>query len=210
MSRLRILGRTSSINVRKVLWTAAETGLPFEHEHSWAASRDVRSPEFLALNPNGLVPVLVCDDGVLWESNTICRYLARKAGRTDLLPDEPFARAEVEKWMDWQATELNTAWRAAFLALVRRSPEFVDDPQAIDRSVEQWNAAMLLLERQLSATGAYAAGAGFTLADVVLGLSLQRWLLTPMSRPSTPALMAYRERLLARPAVRTWIRPETP
>jgi glutathione S-transferase len=177
---VRILGRTSSINVRKVLWAAAETGVAFDHEAEWAGERDTRSAEFLALNPNGLVPVLVGDEGVLWESNTICRYLAARAVRTDLLPAEAFARAEVETWMDWQATELNAAWRVAFLALVRRSPEFMDDQRAIERSIEQWNGLMLLLERRLVETGAYVIGAGFTLADIGLGLSLQRWLLTPI------------------------------
>lgn len=207
---LRILGRTSSINVRKVLWTAAETGVAFEHEDDWAATRDTGSAAFLALNPNGLVPVLIGDEGVLWESNTICRYLAARAGRTDLLPATPFARAEVEKWMDWQASELNTAWRPAFMALVRRSPEFAEAHDAVAQSIEQWNRLMLLLERRLAETGAYAAGADFTLADVVLGLSLQRWLLTPMPRPSTPALSDYRRRLQARPAASAWIDPETP
>lgn len=207
---LRILGRPTSINVRKVLWAAAECGLAFEHEPEWAASRDVRSAEFLALNPNGLVPVLVCDDGVLWESNAICRYLAGRAGRTDLLPAEPHPRAEVEKWMDWQASELNGAWRAAFLGLVRRHPDHVGDEVAIARSAAQWNGLMLLLERRLAETGACVAGAGFTLADVVLGLSLQRWLLTPIARPQTPALLAYRQRLQARPAARTWIDPDVP
>lgn len=207
---LRILGRTSSINVRKALWTAAETGVAFVHETEWAAERNPRSAEFLALNPNGLVPVLVGDEGVLWESNTICRYLAARAGRTDLLPAAPFARAAVETWMDWQATELNTAWRAAFLARVRLSPEFIDDRRAVERSIEQWNGLMLLLERRLAETGAYVAGPGFTLADIGLGLSLQRWLLTPMPRPATPALLAYRERLQARPAAKASIDPTTP
>lgn len=207
---LRILGRPTSINVRKVLWTAAEAGLPFTHEPEWAASRDVKSAEFLALNPNGLIPVLVSDDGVLWESNTICRYLAAKAQRTDLLPAEPFARAEVEKWMDWQAGDLNGAWRAAFLGLVRRHPDYVGDAEAIARSAAQWSELMLLLERRLAATGAYVAVAGFTLADVVVGLSLQRWLLTPIARPPTPALLAYRARLQARPAAQAWIDPDVP
>jgi glutathione S-transferase len=107
---LRILGRTSSINVRKALWTAHECGLPFVQEPEWAAERSSREPAFLALNPNGLVPVLITEGGVLWESNTIARYLAGLAGRDDLLPAAPFARAEVERWMDWQATELNRAW----------------------------------------------------------------------------------------------------
>jgi glutathione S-transferase len=207
---LRILGRTSSINVRKVLWTAAETGAAFVHEDDWAASRDTSSAAFLALNPNGLVPVLIGDEGALWESNTICRYLAARADRTDLLPATPFARAEVERWMDWQASDLNAAWRFAFMGLVRRSPEFAEDREAIARSIEQWNQLMLLLERRLAETGAYAAGADFTLADVVLGLSLQRWLLTPMPRPATPALLDYRERLRARPAASAWLDLQTP
>ncbi|WP_374470757.1 glutathione S-transferase family protein [Phenylobacterium sp.] len=206
----RILGRFSSINVRKVLWTAAETGLPFNHEPEWADSSDTRAPEFLALNPNGLVPVLVADEGVLWESNAICRYLAARASRSDLLPEAPFARAEVERWMDWQATELNSAWRPAFMALVRgaQGPEY--GAEMVERSTVRWNALMLMLEARLAQTGAYAAGAAFTLADVVLGLSLQRWLLTPMPRPDTPALLAYRARLQDRPAARGWMGPEVP
>jgi glutathione S-transferase len=205
---MRILGRTSSLNVRKVIWTAAEAGLAFEQEAEWAGARDTRSPEFLALNPNGLVPVLISDKGVLWESNTICRYLAGRANRTDLLPAAPFARAAVETWMDWQASELNSAWRAAFLSRVRGSPEF--DAAAVARSIEQWNGLMSILERRLAETGAFVAGADFTLADIVLGLSLQRWLLTPIPRPPSPALLAWRERIQARAAAQAWIDPATP
>lgn len=207
---VRILGRSTSINVRKVLWTAAETGLQFVHENEWALSKDTQSPEFRALNPNGLIPVLICEDGKLWESNTICRYLAAKAGRTDLLPDTPFARAAVEKWMDWQVAELNGAWRAAYLALVRKNPDYMDDQAAIARSTERWNAAMLMLERHLAEGDGYVVGDGFTLADVVIGLSLQRWLLTPIVRPSTPVLIAYRRRLQSRPAVKAWIPADMP
>ena len=214
---LRLLGRLGSINVRKAMWTAREAGMwtareagiGLVHETEWGAERDLRSPEFRALNPNCQVPVLVSGDLVLWESNTICRYLAARAGRTDLLPTEPGARAEVEKWMDWQATDLNGAWRTAFMALVRQSPDYCGDSAAIARSIAQWNALMLLLEARIDETRAYAAGESFTLADIVLGLSLQRWLLTPISRPPTPQLDAYRERLLARPAVRD-LDPATP
>lgn len=204
---LRVLGRTSSINVRKVLWTAAEAGVAIAHEDAWAGERPTSDPGFLTLNPNGLVPVLVTERGPLWESNTICRYLAGLAGRDDLLPREPFARAEVEKWMDWQASELNAAWRPAFMALVRGAPAPADE---IERSVSAWNGLMLRLEQRIAETGAYAAGDRFTLADVVLGLSLQRWLLTPTPRPPTPALLAYRARLQARPAAQAWVSPDTP
>ena len=114
---LKILGRTSSINVRKVLWTCAELSRDFEREDWGSGFRPTQDPAFLALNPNALVPVLIENEGdgdfVLWESNTICRYLAAKAARDDLLPASPRDRAEVERWMDWQAGELNNAWRYA-------------------------------------------------------------------------------------------------
>jgi len=199
---IRILGRPGSINVRKVLWTATEAGLPFVHEAQWGDSRDLRDTEFLALNPHGLIPVLIDENTVLWESNTICRYLAAQAGAIGLLPDAPAARAEVEKWMDWQATELNSAWRAAFMALVRRHPDFHDDETAVARSAAQWNAMMLVLEQRIKVTGAYITGESFTLADIVLGLSLQRWLMTPIARPDSPVLLAYRDRLQRRPGAR--------
>ena len=205
---LKILGRTTSINVRKVLWTAAETELDFVLETEWAGVRPTSDVAFLALNPNGLVPVLVADEGVLWESNTICRYLAAIANRHDLLPISAFARAEVEKWMDWQAADLNAAWLPAFMALVRQRPPA--DGSDVIRSVDKWNAMMLLLERRLMTTGAFVTGDNFTLADIGLGLAVQRWLLTPMARPDSPALLAYRERLQGRPAVRAWIAPDVP
>jgi glutathione S-transferase len=115
------------------------------------------------------------------------------------LPAAPAERARVEQWMDWQATELNTAWRYAFMGLVRNSPEYAD-AAAIAKSARAWNDMMTLLDRQLDKSGAYATGAQLTLADIVLGLSTHRWLLTPIERPVLPAVAAYYERLCARPA----------
>ena len=104
---LRVLGQSASINVRKVLWTCAELDLHVEHVES--------DPQLLAKNPNALVPVIQDGDFILWESNAICRYLAGKHPRGTLLPEDPAGRARVEQWMDWQATELNSAWRHAFM-----------------------------------------------------------------------------------------------
>lgn len=198
---LEILGRSTSINVRKLLWTCAELELPYQHTEWGAGELSLRDPAFLALNPNALVPVIRDGDFVLWESNTICRYLAAKAGRTDLLPAEPAARARVEQWMDWQATELNTAWRHAFMGLVRKSPAFAD-PALIEASVQAWNRHMALLDEVLRGTGAFVTGSRFTLADVVLGLATQRWFMTPMARPDLPAVRAYYDRLNERPGYR--------
>jgi glutathione S-transferase len=195
---LQVLGRASSINVRKVLWTCAEIGVPYEH-HEWGAGTlSLQSPEFLALNPNGMVPVIKDEAFVLRESNTICRYLASRHGRDDLLPTAAAARARVEQWMDWQATELNNAWRYAFMSLVRHSPVHAD-AAALGSSVRGWNRHMSLLDAELARTGAFVTGAGFTLADVVLGLSTHRWYSTPMDRPALPAVESYYERLSLRP-----------
>jgi glutathione S-transferase len=196
---LKILGKSTSINVRKVLWTCEEAGLPYQQEDWGSGFRDTHAPEFLALNPNAMVPVLVDGDFVLWESNTICRYLARRAGAVALLPEDAQARAQVEQWMDWQATELNNAWRYAFMALVRGSGAHTD-PAAIEASIANWNRHMELLDRQLARTGAYVAGEQFTLADVVIGLSVNRWAMTSMQRPRLEAVDAYYDRLAERPA----------
>lgn len=205
---LRLLGKAASINVRKVLWTCAELGLEPQREDWGSGFADTRSPEFLRLNPNGLVPVLVDEAGggaepeperfVLWESNSICRYLAGREGRTDLLPADPRARARVEQWMDWQAGELNNAWRYAFMARVRQSPAHRDAAE-VEASIASWNHHMTLLEAQLARGGPFVTGAGFTLADIVLGLSTHRWRAAPIERPTLPALEHYYQRLCERP-----------
>ncbi|ALL14089.1 glutathione S-transferase family protein [Caulobacter henricii] len=206
---MRVLGHAASINVRKVLWTLDELGLAHQREDWGASFAPTRQPDFLALNPNGLIPVLVDDLGSLWESNTICRYLAQRHGGGTLLPPAARDRALIEQWMDWQATELNGAWRYAFLALVRKTPGF-DDPAAIAASITTWNAAMTLLDRQLATTGAYAAGETFSLADVVLGLSTHRWLMTPIDHADLPAVRAYYDRLRARAAFPPHARADVP
>jgi len=196
---LRILGRASSINVRKVLWTCHEVGARYLREDWGSGFRATDTPDFLAMNPNGQIPVVQVGDGFLWESNTICRYLASSFGRPDLLPNDPWERAQIEKWMDWQATELNGAWRYAFLALVRDDPACAD-PDQIEASIRDWNREMGILEQHLSHTAGFVGGGVFSLADIVLGLSVNRWFMTPMERPDYPAVTSYYDRLSQRPA----------
>ncbi|CAD7387521.1 glutathione S-transferase [Xanthomonas arboricola] len=193
---LELYGKPTSINVRKVLWLCEELALDYTL-HAYGSGSSVDTPTLRALNPNALVPVIRDGDLVLWESNTICRYLAAHAGRTDLLPTAPAARALVEQWMDWQATELNNAWRYAFMATVRGSAAHAD-VQAIATSVREWNRHMGILEAQLQRGGPFVLGADFTLADIVLGLSTQRWLASPIERPALPAVAAYHARLKTR------------
>jgi glutathione S-transferase len=195
---LKILGKASSINVRKVLWTCAELDLAFQREDWGSGFRATDTPEFLALNPNAMVPVIVDGDFVLWESNTILRYLVNQHGGQHLYPSTPRARAAVDQWLDWQATDLNDAWRYPFMSLVRQSPAH-QDPALLAAASDQWTARMRLLEQRLQATGAYVAGSDFSLADVAIGLSLNRWRRTPLEHPELPALEAYHARLRLRP-----------
>ncbi|MBL8380747.1 MAG: glutathione S-transferase family protein [Burkholderiales bacterium] len=206
---IKLLGRSSSINVRKVLWTLAELEATYEHEEWGTAALPLKSPAFLALNPNALVPVLEHDGLILSESNTICRYLAARFGRQDLLPALPAERARVEQWMDWQATELNNAWRYAFMGLVRKSPVH-QDRLAIGDSLASWNRHMVILDTTLARTGAYVTGPVFTLADVPLGLSVHRWYMTPFERPQLAAVAAYYALLSQRPGYARHGRNELP
>ena len=204
MSGLRVLGRAASINVRKVLWTGMELGLGLVREEV-----DVKADAFRVLNPNAMMPVLIDAEAgpgteagtpfSMWESNSICRYLARREGRVDLLPDEPRRRARVEMWMDWQGGELNNSWRYAFMATVRQSALHRDAAQ-IEAGVANWNRHMAMLDEQLERSGGpFVLGDTFTLADVVLGLSAHRWRAAPIAHATLPAVDAWYERLLDRP-----------
>lgn len=196
---LKILGKSSSINVRKVLWTCAELNLSYEQEEWGSGFQSTETDAFKALNPNALVPVLLDGDFVLWESNTICRYLASqyRHQQTALLPESAKQRALVEQWMDWQSTELNNSWRYAFMFLVRKSPAYPDAVAAAN-SIEGWNQKMRILDAALAKTAQYITGNEFSLADIVLGLSVNRWLMTPMQRPELPAVAAYYQKLSQR------------
>lgn len=200
---LKILGKASSINVRKVLWTCDELGLPFAREDWGAGFQSTTQPRFVALNPNAMVPVLVDGDFVLWESNTICRYVAARYDGAALLPNNAQQRALAEQWMDWQATEFNNSWRYAFMALVRNSQAHQDRDQ-IAAGTANWHRHVGIVEQQLATGTPYIAGAAFTLADIVIGLSLARWQAAPLEHPDFPAVTTYLARLAERPGYQAW------
>jgi glutathione S-transferase len=206
---LRILGKASSINVRKVLWTCAELDIAFEREDWGSGFRTTQTPEFLALNPCAMVPVIEDDDFTLWESNSIIRYLATRYAGARLYPAEARARARVDQWLDWQASELNRSWSYAFLSLVRKSPDH-QDSSALANGCRDWANNMQILDRQLQDTGAYVSGEQFSLADIAIGLSVNRWFETPLTHPELPAVSAYYERLSQRPGYLLYGRNGTP
>jgi glutathione S-transferase len=206
---LRIYGYAASINVRKVLWTCAELDLPFERE-DWAGPfRPTIDPAFLALNPVGMVPVIDDDGAVIWESNTIIRYLAASRGRHDLLPTDPHERARVEMWMDWQASDFNNSWRVAFQGLVRKHPDH-QDQSAIERSLASFNRMVAVIDGELAKAGGYIRGPQFSLADIPLGLSIHRWRSLPVERPRLVHVDGYYDRLCERSGFRQFGRDGGP
>lgn len=205
---LKVLGRLTSINVRKVVWALDEMGVGYEREDWGQPLRDPRVPEFLALNPNAQVPVIIDEGFVLWESGPILRYLAEKH-RSGLWPADLRERALVDQWVTWQGTELNPPWMYAVLALLRKNPAHTD-PKQIASSIEKWTEAMRILEAQLQKGGGFVANGRFSLADIVIGLSTHRWLMTPFERPTLPAVEAHYAAMKSRAAGAKYLGEGTP
>ena len=204
---LKVLGRVTSINVRKVLWALDELGLGYEREDWGLPLRDPKVPEFLALNPNAQVPVVIEGEFVLWESNAILIYLAEREGQ--LLPEQLELRALALQWLGWQASELNPPWGYAVNALIRKTPGY-DDPARIADSMARWSAKMEILEAALAGASTGYIGAGFSIADIALGLSVHRWMSISAEKKEFPAVADYYERLMSREAGARWMAPETP
>lgn len=206
---LRILGRITSINARKVLWAADEMGLRYEHEVWGKPYRDPRAPEFLAMNPNGLVPVIVDDGFVLWESNAILRYLAEKT-ESELLPADPHARALVDQWLSWMVSELNPSWAYIVPAKLRNEPPN-PDPARLAEAAGKWTRTMTILEGHLAGADGYMANGRFSLADIAIGLGVHRWENVAFEgKPELPVVKEYHQRLQARPAGAKYLSPATP
>ena len=200
---IKILGRADSINVRKLLWLCDELNISYEREDWGRGFQSTQETAFLKLNPNATIPVLIDDDFVLWQSNSIIRYLANQYNGQQLYPLDAKQRAEVDHWIDWQGIELNNSWTYALMHLVRHSPAH-QDLERVEQSIQAWSKHMQILDQQLEKTGAYVAGQHFSLADIVIGLSVQRWYLTPFEKIAFPHVQNYYERLSQREAYLKW------
>jgi glutathione S-transferase len=197
---VHIWGRLSSLNVRKVVWAAQETGVSFTRSDAGMAFGVVKTPEYLAMNPNALVPTLQDGDFTLWESNAIVRYLCAKYGNDSLYPADLAKRFDAERWMDWQQTTLNRESGAAFVQWFR-TPEDKRDDAVIARSTAATEPAMAQLNAHL-ANRAFVCGAEFSMADIPVACDVHRWFALPQPRPSWPHLERWFASILERPATR--------
>ncbi len=196
---LRLWGRLSSINVRKVVLCAQVLGVPFERIDAGLSYGVVNTPDYRAKNPNGLVPLLEDGDFTLWESNAIVRYLcAREA--SPLYPQDLQRRADAERWMDWQQTTLNPAGSPGFKQLIR-TPAAQRDPAVIATSVAAAEPLFAQLDEHL-ARQPFMAGDALTMADIPIACEVHRWWGLPLPRPAWPHLERWYAQWLAMPASR--------
>jgi glutathione S-transferase len=179
---IKIWGRKTSSNVQKVMWAVGEMALPHERIDIAGPFGKNREPAYLAMNPNGLVPTLEEEDGfLLWESNSIVRYLAAKHKSTILEPADLRTRALAGKWMDWQLAVAGPAIFECFWGLIRTPPE-KRNHAAIEESKKKTTAAMAILDKQLERTK-YLAGNGFSYGDIPVGIIAYRFRQLVPDRP---------------------------
>ncbi len=193
---LKIWGRLTSVNVQKVVWCADELGLAYDRIEAGGKYGVVSTPEYRAMNPNGLIPVIDDDGFVLWESNAIVRYLAGRYGEgapstlpapstpPPLWPTDAHTRANADRWMDWQAVSFNPVIGPAFIQLVR-TPVEQRDLAVVEHARVEAEKRLAILDAQL-ATHAFVAGAAFTMGDIALGCSVDRWYKLPIAREAHP------------------------
>jgi glutathione S-transferase len=193
---LRVLGRATSGNVQKVIWLLEEIGLPYKREDYGRQFNNTGDPAYLKLNPNGKVPTLVDGDSVVWESNTILRYLCNKQGGHALYPSDPAARSQVERWMDWQLASLNNPYLGIFKEAKKpaaeRAASWATDAKELKTQLDILEAGM--------GGQPWLAGQAISLADVCLGPIVHRCLDFPVDLPELAGLRAWRDKLAARPA----------
>lgn len=195
---LKIWGRRNSSNVRKVLWCAEEIGLPYESIEVGGSHGGTQSPEYVAMNPNGLVPVIEDHGLPLWESNTIVRYLSARYSLGTLYAEDPMERAQAEKWMDWSTSRMAPLYSELIWGIMRTAPA--------DRDEARINAAIvragdfLALPNATLATQPWLSGEKFAMGDIALGSLIYAWFELPIQRPDLPHLADWYGRLRERPA----------
>jgi glutathione S-transferase len=191
---LKVLGRKTSGNVQKVIWLLEELKQPYERE-DYGRQFNNTGGDYLKLNPNGKVPTLVDGDVVVWESNTILRYLGGKHGAA-FYPADPAARSHVERWMDWQLASLNNPYLAIFRdakkPAAERSAGFANDAKELDLQLQ-------ILDAGIGSSG-WIAGSSISLADICLGPIVARCLDFPVELSALPKLRAWRAQIGQRAA----------
>lgn len=197
---LKVLGRANSINVQKVMWCCGELGLKVDRVDIGGPFGGNDQPAYLAKNPTGLIPTLEDGDFVLWESNSIVRYIAEAYGAPPWYPADRRHRALCSQWMDWYLAALHPSMTIIFRQLIRTEPA-KQDGTAIEAARRQAARQWEMLDAHL-ADRPYLTGDEPTMGDIPAGVAVYRWYALDIERPETPNVHGWYDRLSGRPAYR--------
>ena len=197
---LKVWGRTSSINVQKVMWTVGELGLAHERIDAGGAFGGLDTADYGRMNPNRRIPVIDDDGVIVWESNAIVRYLAARHGAGSLWASDPGERAAADMWMDWVVTTLMPDMTICFWQTIR-TPEPQRDMAAVAAAAARLAPLWQVLDGHL-ADRRYVAGNRLTMGDVPAGCAFYRYINLPIDRPPLPNLQLWYQNLKARDAYR--------
>ena len=198
---LKVWGRRNSINVQKVMWAIGELDIAHEHIDAGGPFGGLDTDEFGAMNPNRRVPVIDDDGKVVWESHAIVRYLAARYGAGTLWPDDAVLRARSDMWMEWVTADLQPAFVGGVFWNFYRTPEAQRNWPAIRQGIARSAILFRMLDHQLEGQS-FIAGERLTIGDIATGAQLYRYFELEIDRPDLPNVMAWYERLKARPAYR--------
>jgi glutathione S-transferase len=199
---IELWGRRNAYNVQKVIWTLEELSIEYQHRDVGSNDGDLDQLHFAELNPHRRIPVLIDNDQIIWESNSITRYLARQYGGR-LLTGDAFEQSLVERWMDWELTKLQPAFIALFWGYYRKT-ESERDQTSIDQAMTDCQQHFNLLNDWLS-NSVYLAGDYFSLADITCGVCLYRYFNMGLEVEQPSEVMNWYHRLLARPVMQKHI-----
>lgn len=197
---ITLWGRLTSANVQKVVFALEELGLGYEHVPLGGRFGGNDAPDYLAMNPNGLVPTLRDGDLTVWESHAIVRYLAGAYGAGSLWPAGPRERAVTDQWADWTATTFQAAWIEVFWKVVR-TPVEKHDKAAIEKAIAATERCLAIMDGRLG-DAPWLGGERLTYADIVASVALYRWTTMDIPRRPFANVEAWHARLNERPAFR--------
>ena len=201
---LTVWGRGSSFNVQKVMWLIGELDLDHEHINAGGSFGGLDTPEFLAMNPHGRVPVIRDGETIVWESHAILRYLAARHGAGRFWSEDVAARSRVDGWMDWSQTSLQPDFLNGVFWGFYRTPDDQRNWPAIRTALARCAQHFAKLDRLLEQSP-FLLGDALSLADITAGTVLYRYFELEIERVALPAVERWYRTLQARQAFRTHV-----
>ena len=195
---LQVYGRKNSNQVIQLMWTVGELDLEYVRHNVGGSFGGLNSDEYGNLNPNRLVPTIVDDGFVLWESYAIIRYLCRRYGFGSLWPEDPCQSGLADQWMEWTSSRFMGTFFPAFWNLIR-TPKDKQDLEKVSTAAKDTGVLLQIIESQLEGNE-FLIGDALTMGDIPLGSMMFKYFNLPIERPSLPNIERWYARLSERTA----------